>query len=499
MEKIMTTGDYVLDRLYNFFISYNIKNIQQDCNSYTVSITQYEIGHIEVINNIEVLKQNNTRYGVKITKTISVFHHTFFVYKSNILDIEQNKEIETEELIRAVKEKLNMPFLVFMCKYCKQDNELEQFIIRFLSVIISEYLPLPKIKMPDLTKYNKNIKFNIDVKSLIDTNGLENYFDGGYNNSYSSILGIDYKNDSYIKYIESIDKNIDEFCDISLSKYKETKDKQFEDNYTIAMFLLGNTVESDLYTLLDYMSIYNEKGVFPEDNDFYILKSFNGKAGDLFQLLQQSYLIQLLDDIQANIEHILSLLNVTNIDEAIKFKIYLIKYGAGIPNDETYIPKSLYKKYPLKREIYNYLTVLQNIYTHEENCLYKQAYETLISLTMDTNYKVNKSVLNNQELFNLGLYFYVFSELDKAQDIFKFLIEQLYDIEDCNIMLNKINVLKRKENSLQKIGLSNINKRLYIKSKLDIYQAAFWQLCNNIDYKDIQASVIANWQLLTNN
>ena len=479
--------------LQDYHVEHNIT--QYDSNKYRCRFIQYEIGNVKVVNNIRIFIVNETKYAIDIKKTITILYHSYQCQTGELLEIENDIEEECNEFLQVVKQEIDMPFLVFF-SYFDKNNLMEEFFYNDLSILVSEHLPFPEYKEPDLKDYCEHIKTicNFTPNDFIITEGLENYFDNNYVYSFSSINKVNYKSKDYLQYIKNSSENIKAFCEVSESKYKETKNEVFYNNYIVGKFLLNESIKSDFYILLHFLEYYNKNEELPEDSSFFLNKEYKGKQLEVFNILKQIYIIQLCREFDDNkMNTIASLLNSVKIDETVKFYFCLIKYGPGIPDSDRYISPTIHKKYPLKRAIYNYLTVLKNVYEQSDGNYYRQ-----INNIIDKHAtKDNISSLSDDEKFNLGLYFYIFRDFEKAKQIFENLLDCKYNMSECAEILNKISVCQKEKDSLIKIGIDDKNKSIVVE--FDIYKAAFHQLCQEINYEEIRLSVIANWKLLTKN
>lgn len=469
MSFVEELDTIMMSFLSSYGFSCDTFGANQDNDTISVNFKSIEKAqsNINLISNVRVsyLLDSPNEYIVKVVKTVKIFTHSFGGLTSEILKIPcKNKKIYNFLLI--IEKLLDMPFIVFFNKFADEET-LQSFYSSFFSIFISEYIPLPNYKPPVLEDYRK-IDISFNPKDLIVTKRLKNYFDNNYLSSFANMNRVNYHNKDYIKYVKSLTKNVELFCKISKLKYKETKNKIFYNNYIISRFILDNEaeVESDLDILLKYAKYFQDNKSIPENENFFLYTKFNNnKQRKLFNTLKQIYGLQLLEKDKDNWNFVRD--KFLNYENGIKLEI--IKNG-------PFIPDSYARPYDwpgLKWLIYNYLRLLNNYESY-----YKDAYGNIYA------FEANMCFLTDDELFNLGLYLYIFRRFYQANDIFNDLYTRGYDKENCEKMLIKLKIATKTKDALSNIDFKEKN----------IYEKAYKQLCDKQDYKTIQNTIIESYK-----
>lgn len=474
---------------------------------YVAEFNQKELVNIPTLNEVLVIAYSPNKYGVQITKSIILYQKQYKVTHSDVLEIMdfEDRETATNELLDKIKIRFDTPFLLYYSAY-SDDTE---FYNQYLLFYIGEYIPFPEWNKPLLKNHISKIDFGWAYNDFIVTQGLSNYFDKTFSSSLSSLLDVNYGNTEFQEYVKNQFDDHKKFADVSLQKYNETGNEIFYLNYIVTKFKLGEIVDDEFYTMLEQLKEYTDTGKLPGDFDYKIelphVKGESPAKSDLHLFLIKAYLYQLLSeykrDIIEEVYHVFDYLNKHyNYKELeLNFIFDLIANGPGAPNHNTYIPKDFSKKYPLRREIYNNLTLLKHIHGLDDK-IFNNAKSSIDALTKPDNLDNNISILKDDELFNLGLYFFVFQKFELAYDVFNKLLEKGYEPQKSENMLAKIDIMMRHKESKFKNNMPFfVTKKNKVETELDIYRIAYNQSCQCNEVDTIKSSIIANYQLLDKN
>lgn len=384
-------------------------------------------------NFIDIKKRADTHIDIKL----------YYSLKNQPI-MENNEELKLYEFLSSLEKLIHMPFPIFAITLTPTINGFWGKLNIFFSYLI----PTPSYKKPKPETYKFDIKPLLSIDDLIDIDGLEEDFAECNLYSLGMLLDVKYENKYYKEYIDALTQDIESFASISYDMYKKTKNIKYLNNYTIARYKQGIIENNYLAQCLSMMDAYKQNDILPEYKMDFIY--YTGPAceriGLLDSFLSLAHILYLLTDIEGNFETILSILD-TVIEERykdivleIKFFIELIKFGPGIPNDSQY--KNLYINKPLKKEIYNHLTVIKNMHEIANNNFYFNARQIIETLTKEENFAFNRADLSDDEMFNLGLYLYHFSNFEMAENIFMGLFHRGYEKLECAIMVVKIYIAK---------------------------------------------------------
>lgn len=471
---------------------------------------------------IEILRtilNDQIDWKINITKTMAllgqIYSHT------NTIKIKEKQEEEYLSIpdgINKTIELVFMPFLIFLL----EEVESNEFWNN-LNIFVSETIPIPHYEIPPISEFRIKSLPTCDDFVCLDKI-LEEDFTNYYDSSFSNILGLDCANEEYQKYIDSYKSDLDMFISISLEMYKKTKYLLYKDNYIIAKYKQGVVVEDEVVArCLSAIDNYRENNIISDyllDGNFMCI--FDGLSNTLKQdvhlfsnkaisFMNVFDLLILLSDIEKNYNEIKKELerlknnNKYYKDDVmgIKFLLDLAEYGPGIPNSVRYMPNSVYKDEPLKREIYNCLTILKNTNEIPDYNYYNKAKDIFESLCGDDNFLLNEQNLSDYDLFNLGLYFYIFNKLDMAKDIFMSLFSKDFNKLGCATMILKIHIINCDTNLPQEIigflpkqSLLSDKEIDKIESIDDVYAVAYRQLRNGVDIEEIKQSLKFNYDLI---
>lgn len=381
-------------------------------------------------NFIDIKKRADTHIDIKL----------YYIFKDQPI-MENNEESKLYEFLSSLEKFIHMPFPIFAITLTPVINGFWGKLNIFFSYLI----PTPSYKKPKPETYKFDIKPLLSIDDLIDIDGLEEDFTECNLYSLGMLLDVKYENKYYKEYIDALTQDIESFASISYDMYKKTKNIKYLDNYTIARYKQGIIEDNDLAQYLSMMDAYKQNDILPE-NDIHYIGASHERIGLLVSFLRLAHILHLLTDVKYNFEKILILLDTINeqrykdIVLEIKFLIELIKFGPGIPNDNQY--KNLYINKPLKKEIYNHLTIIKNMHEIADNNFYFNARQIIETLTKEENFAFNRADLSDDEMFNLGLYLYHFSNFEMAENIFMGLFHKGYEKLECAIMVVKIYIAK---------------------------------------------------------